>query len=311
MKYLVTISCILLVMLPFTQGQPTNSPAEEVQKYFSEAVKGNNYTISTATIRLVPVSEMVAITTPYFSNVDRLVRYKAIDLIRRKGQLENTKAENQLLTSCLLEACKDKESGNSGVASRALSTFSSGDFSSYAADSILALISSHAYHLERIILLSGFIHNSSTISFLENLKISGDSLTAKQRWTVDLALARLGNRESIEYCLDKVRSTGVDDRTVTHLFPDLAYIRNKEAFDYMLNEILSDEEKCLSANPDNEKPVICAFRIMELVAPYMRDFPVKLTSYGELAIDNYDEALIKVKEWISRNKNYSLEITIY
>ena len=121
----------------------------------------------------------------------------------------------------------------------------------------------------------------------------------------------MGNSESIDYCLNKIKGAGVNDHTVTHLFPDLAYIRNKDAFHYMLQEINSDEKKCSSANPDNEKPVICAFRIMELVAPYIEDFPVKLTSYGELDTNDYDKALIKVKEWISLHDQYSLISTIY
>lgn len=311
MKFLATISCMLLVLLSLGHGQQNISQEEEIQKYFSDAVKGNNYSISNSIVSTVAVSKLVAMAESYISNSDRFVRYKTIDLIRKKGLLTKNPAEKQTITSWLLEACKDKDSGNSGVASRALITYASDDFPAHAADSILALIASHCYHLEQVIRLSGFIHKESTPSFLSNIKQLDSTLTARQKWAVDLALARLGNSESIEYCLNKIMGAGVNDQTVTYLFPDLAYIRNKEGFDYMLQEISSDEKKCSSANPDNEKPVICAFRIMELVTPYIEDFPVKLTSYGELDTDNYDDTLKKVKEWISLHDQYSLISNIY
>lgn len=311
MKFLATISCMLLVLLSLGYGQQNISQEEEIQKYFSEAVKGNNYSISSSIINTVKVSRLVAIAASFKGNSDRFVRYKTIDLIRKKGLLTKNQLDNQILTAWLLEACKDKDSGNSGVASRALITFTADDFPAHAADSILALIASHCYHLEQVIRLSGFIHNESTPSFLSNIKQLDSTLTVRQKWAVDLALARLGNSESIEYCMNKIKDAGVNDQTLTYLFPDLAYIRNKEGFDFMLQEINSGEKKCSSANPDNEKPVICAFRIMELVAPYVEDFPVKLTSYGELDTDNYDDTLNKAKEWISLRTNYNLNRKLY
>lgn len=311
MKFLVTISCMLLVLLSFGQNQQNISQEKEILKYFSEAVKGNNYSLSNAVINTIAVSNMVAMAKPYIGNSDRFVRYKAIDLIRKKGLLTKNPAEKQILTSWLLEACKDKDSGNSGVASRALINYTSNDFPTHAADSIIALMASHCFHLERVIRLSGFIHNESTTSFLNHIKQLDSTLTAQQKWALDLALARLGNSESIEYCLNKIKGAEVNDQTFFYLFSDLAYIRTKAAFDYMLQEINSDEKKCSSANPDNEKPVICAFRIMELVAPYIEDFPVKTTSYGELDTDNYDDTLKKVKEWISLHDQYSLISNIY
>lgn len=311
MKFLATISCMFLVLLSFGQSQQNISQEEEILKYFSEAVKGNNYSLPNAVINAVAVSNMVSMARSYIGNNDRFVRYKAIDLIRKKGLLTKNQAEKQILTDWLLNACKDKDSGNSGVASKALITYTADDFPAYAADSIMALIATHCFHLERVIRLSGFIHNESTSSFLSHIKQLDSTLTARQKWAADLALARMGNSESVEYCLNKIKGAGVNDQTVTYLFPDLAYIRTRAAFDYMLQEINSDEKKCSSANPDNEKPVICAFRIMELVAPYIEDFPVKTTSYGELDTDNYDDTLKKVKEWISLHDQYSLISNIY
>jgi hypothetical protein len=306
MKFLATISGLFLFLLSYGQNQQSNSQKDEIAKYYAEAVKGNDYALSSEVVNAITASGIIDISKPHMDNSDHFVRYKAIDLVRRKGMLIKDPVEKKMLTSWLLEACKDNDGGNSGVASRSLLSFSSGDFSSQAADSIMALISSHSFYLERLIRLSGFIHNESTLPFLSNVKQHDSTLTAKQKWAVDLALARLGNQESATYCINRITGTGTNDNTVAYLFPDLIYIRNKTAFNYLLQGILSDEKKCTSSNPDREKPVLCAFRIMELIAPYIESFPVQVTSYGELDIDNYDDALKKVREWILANDNYTI-----
>ncbi len=74
---------MLLFLWSLGQSQQNISQEEEIQKYFSEAVKGNNYSISNFIINTVAVSDLVAIAECYIGNSDRFVRYKAIDLIRK------------------------------------------------------------------------------------------------------------------------------------------------------------------------------------------------------------------------------------
>jgi hypothetical protein len=81
--------------------------------------------------------------------------------------------------------------------------------------------------------------------------------------------------------------------------------------DFMLREILSDEKRCRSSNPDKEEEIICAFKIIEMVAPVIENFPVKITSYGEADIDDFDHTLNSVREWIMLNKKYTIIRNIY
>jgi hypothetical protein len=312
MKLSYTLSALIWFTFSYSgSGQQSSTERAEIERYFADAAAGKSYAVSNALLTVISLPNLISLASPGLSDKDAFVRYKAIDLIRRKGMLTSDKGEKSVITSLLTEACKDSDSGNSGVASKSLLLFNTADFTSQTVDSMNALLIQKPFYYERIIRIAGFIKNERTAGILQQLKDVDSTLSKKEKWAVDLALARTGNAESLEYCMGKIKSIPVSDDAVSYLFPDLLYLRQPAALDYMLQEVLSDEKKCHSSNPDNEKPIVCAFRILELVAPVIDGFPVKLTSYGELEVNNYDEALKSARTWISSVKNYEIVSNIY
>ena len=80
----------------------------------------------------------------------------------------------------------------------------------------------------------------------------------------------------------------------------------------MLEEILSDDKNCFSSNPDNEVPIICAFRIMAQVGYHINDFPVEVDQYGLASDISYDQILRIVRQWINNNKEtYTIRKEVY
>jgi len=122
-------------------------------------------------------------------------------------------------------------------------------------------------------------------------------------WDIHLSLARLGNKEEIKYCVDLVRNAGLNDKVIYNLFPDLAYTRSKEAVYYMLEVLNSDSKDCFSPNPDNPVKIPCAYRVMEFLAPVIKNFPLKTDKDGELDVDDYEKSLITCREWFKKHVN--------
>jgi hypothetical protein len=301
---------ILSVTLPFR-----DAPAQEIQstnqiitEYFENARQGVSSSISAKDLKAIPFHQLIEEILPLLQDTDQMVRYKAIDLLKRAGELSSVSDQRKTTVALLTEACKDPNGGNSGTASKALLLFNREDFTPAATDSFATLLSKRHYYFDRIIRIAGFLQLEEDLSRLKN---TDSTLTKKELWALELALARTGNKESLNYCLNKIKSVPVNDNTVNYLFPDLAYIRQSESLQYMLHEILSDEKKCKSSNPDKEEEIICAFRIMEIVAPVIQDFPVKMTDYGELDIEDYDLTLLSVRKWINEMHLFAIIQNIY
>jgi hypothetical protein len=120
-------------------------------------------------------------------------------------------------------------------------------------------------------------------------------------------MARMNEPEAVEKVIKQIKLIEPNDDVVYELYPKLAYIRKRAAFDVLFDAILSDEKNCLSANPDNEVPIVCAFRVLAYVAPYIEGFTIKTDEYGEPVLENYDADLAKAREWIKTNReNYTL-----
>jgi hypothetical protein len=279
-----------------------------MREYFENARNGVSSSISATDLNAIPFQQLIDGILPFLHDTVQIVRYKAIDLLKRAGELSSVSDERKTIVALLTMACKDPDGGNSGIASKALLLFNREDFTPAVSDSFAALLRQRQYHFDRIIRIAGFLQLEEDLSWL---KITDSTLTKKERWALELALARTGNKESLTYCLNKITSVPVNDNTVNYLFPDLAYIRQTETMQYMLHEILSDEKKCKSSNPDKEEEIICAFRIMQIVAPLIQDFPVTLTDYGELEIENYDLTLLSVREWINKMNFFTTIRNIY
>jgi hypothetical protein len=151
-----SIAALWLLLVPvYTQTASSN---KEIENYFTAALKGQNYPLSTEAVKGADGKKILKLSGQNISNTNAQVRYKIIDLVKRKAFTEPDGDIRKKFVHFLIASVKDKDSGNSGVASKALTRFVASDFDRQAADSLYNLLVIKPYHYDQIIKLAGFLN---------------------------------------------------------------------------------------------------------------------------------------------------------
>jgi hypothetical protein len=116
----------------------------------------------------------------------------------------------------------------------------------------------------------------------------------------------MGDKEQTEWCVQMVKKAPVNSGLVENVLPDLVYTRQKEAIDYCVELLFSDEKLCAAPNPELSERIPCAYRIIELLAPVIENFPVKVNPSIGLESDDYPKTLQTVREWLKEHKEYKI-----
>ena len=106
--------------------------------------------------------------------------------------------------------------------------------------------------------------------------------------------------------LAQIKQQPLNDDVVYELLPDLVYTRQKDALDYLVAIIQSDEKRCQSADPEAEQNIRCGYRVLELLAPVIADFPLTLDESGDLAVSDYPQALEEARRWLTEHEDYKI-----
>ncbi len=125
----------------------------------------------------------------------------------------------------------------------------------------------------------------------------------------DMAMLRAGVPSYVDRLQSLIPALTVDDNFVYRLGPALLYTKRREAIDFFLAEILEDKRNCKVAEAHSEGRINCAYRLLEMIAPIIQDFPLKLRTSGDLATDDYPSALEIAREWIRNHSNDYLIVT--
>lgn len=300
MSKILLTNTLALFLIITANCQTQTDPRSEVEKYYAEAAAGRGYSLPKGTLKEVSAKYLLEVSETKLKSENAKIRYAAIDLLSRKGRLMNPGKERYPFVILLTQAVSDPDGGNNGAALRGLRQFTSSDFNKEAKEKIVARLRVNTMRKDELIKIAGFAGCTNATALIRTAFINNTSEKKKVQWAAHLALARMGDTASFNYCLARIKSEPPSDNVVWYLFPDLVYTKNPEGIRYMLDQVLSDEKKCSSPNPSKEVKIICAFKVMEVVAPAIKNFPLPVDD-GDLEIDNYDEALAKVRDWINTN----------
>lgn len=236
-------------------------------------------------------------------SIDR-VRLKAYYLIFKKGM--NSPPQHQsAYSNRLLDGCNDPESSIIGQNLTWLQSFPKRTFDKECKQKIDQLIQNRRLpHRTKAILLAGYVGTGQDI--LKQTLLQPD-LPEKEKWITHLALARTGNEESISYCIKTANNIDLNNQSVEYLIPELIYTRQPQIINICIRHLYSDEKNCYLSDPDNEKSIICGYRIMELLAPVTDGFPYETDATGTLVADDYINALTVVREWFDKNPDYQIK----
>ncbi len=304
----LTIWLVAVYFIPLCAQQPTN-----LQKQVAEIMqlrRQNNYWKGLSPFRSYikdSAQAMLNVFQPYVTDSIENVRSLAYNAIAVSGQKSSQVAVRQQAVTILTSGCTDKEASLRKNIAGQLENFKKEDFTEESKQKLIALLKQETTYFTHTIKLIGFLDMKEQIQTLKGLLVSDQIKDKTLQWDIRLTLARLGDEEQINYCVDFIRNTGLNDKVIYNLFPDLAYMHAKEAVDYMIEVLNRDSKDCFSPNPDNPVKITCAYRVMEYLAPIIKDFPLATDKDGELDVDNYQEALQVCRRWFQQNTDYEID----
>jgi hypothetical protein len=297
---------IITILFTIVSGIPCFSQSEApslINDYIKAALEKRSTTAQLKALQNFDNAiALIFATIPYTTDSLSDVRSEAYEVLSITGKSSKQDDVRQKAVKQLIKGCKDKDSGISGKVLNALCQFNRNDFDSEATYELTMLAREKTTYYHLLIKLIGYINIADVKSDFRKMLEEKKYPNNQVRWALHLALARMGEADQVDYCTEKVKKLTVNDDMVYDVVPDLIYTCQKKAFDYLLGIIESDEKSCSSANPDSNTKMICAYRIMEQIAPYIENFPVETSASGDLNTKNYDDALLKVREWIKANR---------
>ncbi len=208
----------------------------------------------------------------------------------------------------LLTACTSFDASTISRAVRKLQRFEYNEFTTADKTKLNTILTKDTPHLSKLIKLAGFLQMTDELEALRQMEITN----RRDKQALNLARTRCGNGNRLASMMKNVRKIPVNDRFVYEVAPMLVYVRQKAATNYLLELILEEEERCSPADAETPGSINCAYRLIEMVAPTIKDFPVKVGRTGDIITDDYQKALEEVRTWIHNNKNnYQLNTAIY
>ncbi|MEO1049143.1 MAG: hypothetical protein AAFX87_00865 [Bacteroidota bacterium] len=256
-------------------------------------------------------NEVLDALAPFLSDSVASVRSKGYRIVKRVGLRVTDQAIRERVVNQLLDGCQDGSSGVVGISASALTSFRKADFNQSALEKVRRLLGNKTTHFDRIIKLAGYLEMTDQINTINGLLATDTLLDGQTRWAAHLALARMGVPEEIGWVVGRVSSRPLNDGVVYELLPDLVYIRQAQAVDYLFQVVNSDEQLCESANPESDEKIACGYRVMEYLAGMLEGFPYQVDDSGDLITEDYRQALLDVRSWYQTNRSYVIRKDTY
>ncbi len=296
----------MLILLFFCNAAVAMSVSGYLQLY--KTTGNTDYQVEKQIIESYKFKDLVTELSGFYKDSLPLIRQKAYYLTYKKGSSgkKNIKTE---AVSILVKGCKDKSGSVVGQNISFLQEFSPLAFNEQAKATINELlIKRQMSHFKSLVLLAGYI---GTGQELMKKKLLQEETSRERKWAYSLALARMGDEDRISFCVAKVKQMPLNNNTVEFLIPELVYMRKKQAIAYCIEIISSNEKACFSPNPDKPQEILCGYRVMELIAPVIVDFPFNTDATGSIDTNDYEGALKSVRNWFEEQQDYLINNNIF
>ncbi len=294
------LTIVLLLSSHLLLAQP-----KQLAEYFSQVRKQQSVNIPKEVLHADNAKSVLSELPVYLKDSVDQVRGRAIAIVRAIGIQSKLASVRQQAIALLIEGIKDKNTGNAGVAITYLTEFKQSNFIPGHKDSIRSIFRTKAFRSPQLIKLVGFFEMMELQS--ELLALSQSRTEGKvERWSALLALARMGDEQAISNIMNRLQRIPVSDDVVYQLFPDLVYTRARPVLNYLIEALNSDAKNCHTANEEKDASIPCGYRIMEMIAPAIKDYPLKLDESGDVVTTDYVVALQTVRTWLKGNGEYEI-----
>lgn len=293
----VPCSAILLLIIFSSPGFSQN----EAERLISSIRNRDNIIVQEYNFPPSDVHSLINLFENELPNLNIRDRYTSYFYLQRIAlSMEDVGSQTELLDFFVKVALKDSDLGNRRAAIKLLYSFPFECVDERIKNSLSVYVVNREKPFSDYARLAAWFRiYQIEVPLLQALQ-EGD-LSNKERWELRLALGRIGNPESIQYCMEMIRSAGINDLVVNTLVPEIIYLNQREGVDYLLMKVLDDEKQCSSPNPEVDTQITCAYRLMEALAPEIVGFPIEVDASGDLLTDDYELALNEVRQWINEN----------
>jgi hypothetical protein len=254
---------------------------------------------------------LLATIAPYLSDSVSEVRFAAYSLLANMGRRSEAAPFRKQVVTTLAKGWRDTDSGISGLIGSSLQQFRQQDFTTDAKDTLRSLVKKMPAYYDKLVTLCGFLGMADQQRVIQAQIESGAIKSKSEKWSAYLALCRMGDAQALAYVMNRVRKVGVNDDVVYEVFPDLVYTRQREAVDYLIEALNSNEKNCEPANPEASGNIPCAYRVMEMLAPVLKDFPLQTDAAGDVTAKDYPKALQLAREWLKQHPNYQIKVDTF
>lgn len=246
--------------------------------------------------------------SPYLGDTLVTVRSEAYLLVSRLGKNSKQSKVRKEVVKILLKGWRDKDSGINGQVANALFRFNKEDFDKSALEDVRELNSTVKPYAGKLFKLIGKLDLRDQLNAIKvHVQNQQTPLSRQDVWAGYVAMARLGDALSEQTVMDKANKLGSNDDTIYELYPDLVYIGSHTTIGFLVKELYSEETNCSSPDAESDRPINCAYRIMEMLAPVIKDYPIAVSASGDLVEKDYPKALAAIRGWFNeRNGNYTL-----
>ncbi len=301
MKLFYTLFLFLCtIQLSFAQ-----SSVEQLNSYMQEVRVGSYKPVPQDILNEeAQANELLATLVTYQNDSNAVIRTRAYNISKRIGQNHPEIAIRQQAINQQIKALDDRDAGIKVKAINALTGFKNTDFTNNQQLRIINRLKVDMPHLVQYARLVGYMPNEAAIEPLK--QVQRKVTDGWESFNLNLALARRGDEQATTAVLNKIQNAQINDAFVYDIVPVLVYTRSAEIFDFLEELIFSDEANCSAANPDSNTNILCGYRIMEYVAPAIENFPLPTDEYGELEVDDYETALVILREWLIQNPDIQL-----
>lgn len=295
-KTLLLLLFIALTHSIFSQ----NSLTDQLNRYISQWQKGESVADIKKQLLQSDQDDVLSEIERFAADTNVNKRYAIYRLLGDIGvTFDKPKSRTRAIRQIVF-GTNDRDGGISGANLKALTFFNANDFDAEAKYILSEKAKTKGSHYKLLVQLCGWLKTTDLIYDFRQKIDQKEGTSVQDRWAMRLALARMGEQDMTDYCLARLKKVKINDDVVYEFIPDLIYTRQKPIFDHLLTLIESDEKNCSSSNPDSDEKIICAYRIIEQIAPYIENFPAKVDVSGELQTNDYAKLLVEVRTWISQ-----------
>lgn len=303
MKFKIVISTLVILISVFTGSA---QPATSLKSYMQSVRSGKTITVPPSVLNPQNPKAFLQVLALYSKDTLATIRAKTNFIVKSIGMNSKDVLVRQQSVDQLIQAGNDKIAGNVSEVFNHLTQFEKEDFTKTAKDSLQNLFYKRPTHLDQLVRLAGFLEITSLQSELQSLSQPGNN--QRDRLAALLALARMGDVSATTSVVERTRKLKLNNDVVYEVFRDLLYTRQREAINYMIEVLQSNEKECESSDNDNPVPIPCGYRVMEQLASVIEGYPLKQDASGDINTKDYKQALITVRDWFKQNgDNYKID----